>query len=118
MTHLSVITHYLPIIFILFVFLVEACVDGINKALDSGDADELMAFLLKPESLLPRVDPSRPFLYYDNLKRARLDKGQVCELGYSAWFKFRFGLVVEHDFVCCIKYLFIIIIIMSVTYLA
>ena len=55
----------------------EACVEGINKTLDSGSPDELMAYLLKPESLLPRVDPSRPYLYYDNLKRARLDKGQV-----------------------------------------
>ena len=57
--------------------LVEACVNGINHALDSGTPDELMTYLLKPEALLPRVDPSRPYLYFDNLKKARVDKAQV-----------------------------------------
>ena len=51
--------------------------NGINNALESGTPDELMTYLLKPEALLPRVDPSRPYLYFDNLKKARLDKGQV-----------------------------------------
>ena len=55
----------------------EACVKGINNALESGTADEVMTYLLKPEALLPRVDPSRPYLYFDNLKKARVDKGQV-----------------------------------------
>ena len=51
--------------------------NGINSALESGTPDELMTYLLKPEALLPRVDPSRPYLYFDNLKKARQDKGQV-----------------------------------------
>ena len=55
----------------------EACLGGINKTLEEGTAEELMAWLMKPESMLPEVDPRRPYLYYDNLKRARLDKGQV-----------------------------------------
>jgi len=54
----------------------ENCVNGINSALESGTPDELMTYLLKPEALLPRVDPSRPYLYFDNLKKARQDKGQ------------------------------------------
>ncbi|XP_065059905.1 ras GTPase-activating-like protein IQGAP1 isoform X2 [Rhopilema esculentum] len=56
--------------------LMEACLGGINKTLEEGTAEELMAWLMKPESMLPEVDPRRPYLYYDNLKRARLDKGQ------------------------------------------
>ena len=55
----------------------ETCVKTINKALDDGDADELMSWLQKPEALLPNVDPSRPHLYLDNLLKAKIEKGQV-----------------------------------------
>ena len=49
----------------------------INKILDTGTPDELMSWLQKPEGLLPVVDPSRPNLYMDNLKKAKMDKKAV-----------------------------------------
>ena len=61
----------------------ESCVNGINHVLESGTPDELMTYLLKPEALLPRVDPSRPYLYFDNLKKARVDKAQVYRILHS-----------------------------------
>jgi len=56
---------------------VENAVRQINKILDSGTPDELMTWLQKPEGLLPVVDPSRPNLYMDNLKKVKTDKGAV-----------------------------------------
>lgn len=58
-------------------FLVEGAVRQINRLIDSGDAEELMQWLQKPESLLPRVDPQRPHLYMDNLRKTKYDKGGV-----------------------------------------
>lgn len=55
----------------------ENAVRQINKILDSGTPDELMTWLQKPEGLLPVVDPSRPNLYMDNLKKVKTDKGAV-----------------------------------------
>lgn len=49
----------------------------INRILDTGTPDELMTWLQKPEGLLPVVDSSRPNLYMDNLKNAKMDKGAV-----------------------------------------
>lgn len=52
----------------------ENAVRMINKVIDTGTSDELMSWLQKPECLLPVVDPSRPNLYMDNLKKAKMDK--------------------------------------------
>ncbi len=60
-----------------FLSTVESCIRAINNILESGTADELVICLEKPEALLPTVDPSRPCLFFDNLKRARYDKGEV-----------------------------------------
>ena len=57
--------------------LVEGAVRQINKLIEGNDADELMAWLQKPEGLLPVVDPSRPYVYLDNLKKYKYDKGGV-----------------------------------------
>ena len=60
----------------------ENAVRQINKILDSGTPDELMTWLQKPEGLLPVVDPSRPNLYMDNLKKVKTDKGAVSRFHY------------------------------------
>ena len=59
-------------------FLVEGAITQINRILDKGTPDELMAWLQRPEGLLPVVDKSRPNLYMDNLKKFKQEKGSVC----------------------------------------
>ena len=76
------ILSYSPLVLtsVTFLLTVDECVQTINNLLESGTADELMVWLQKPESLLPAVDPNRPHLYFDNLTRSRLDKGQVLHI--------------------------------------
>ena len=72
-----------------FLYIVEGAVKQVNRILDSGSPDELMHWLQKPEGLLPVVDPSRPNLYMDNLKNAKLEKKAVSGYFYSeVWIKF------------------------------